>query len=79
MSHHTGVGRTTIFGRKYIQRNNGSVVSGINFFHIYFHLKMVVRPKHVAAKLNKTTVIAFRRRKPTTLISYTQHDPNTQD
>jgi hypothetical protein len=32
---------------------SGSVVSRINFRCIYFRLKIVVRPKHVLAKLNK--------------------------
>jgi hypothetical protein len=32
---------------------NRSVFSRIDFLCIYFHRKMVVRPKHVAAKFNK--------------------------
>jgi hypothetical protein len=60
---------------------NGSVDSRINFHCIYFHQKMVVRSKHVAAKLNKpvkTIDIELLRQKSLTLISYTQQDANTR-
>jgi hypothetical protein len=43
------------------------------YIYIYIPMKMVVRPKHVAAKLNKivkTVEIELRRRKPLTLIAY---------
>jgi hypothetical protein len=43
---------------------------------------MVVKPKYVAAKLNKivkTNGIELCRRKTLTLIPYKQQDANTQD
>jgi hypothetical protein len=41
---------------------------------------MVERPKHVAANLNKLLkYYELRRRKPLTLIWYSQQDANTQD
>jgi methionine synthase II (cobalamin-independent) len=33
--------------------NASQVASHVNFQCIYFHMKMVVRPKHVADNLNK--------------------------
>jgi hypothetical protein len=34
----------------YTMEVNSTVVSGVNFHCIYFHVKMVLRLKHVAAK-----------------------------
>jgi hypothetical protein len=41
---------TVIYQANKYSKKNRSFVSRVNFHCKYFHLKMVVRPKHVAAK-----------------------------
>jgi hypothetical protein len=44
------VGRSTRIPNILKKKREGSVSNRVNFHCIYFHLKGVVRPKHVAAK-----------------------------